>query len=143
MTAAEIIAKRADSEKPRMGLTSWKKAPDGKVLKSDVTVAKNYLAEGEVKALERIVSMYLDYAEDQAARHRPMRMADWVAKLDAFLRFNEYDILNDAGEVSAAVAKRLAEGEFERFRVTQDRDYEGDFEREARRMLEQEEAGSA
>jgi hypothetical protein len=117
-----------------MGVTTWKKAPGGKILKSDVSVAMNYLDADEVKALERIVSMYLDYAEDQAARRRPMRMADWVAKLDAFLRFNEYDILSDAGEVSTAVAKRLAEGEFERFRVTQDRDYEGDFEREARRL---------
>jgi hypothetical protein len=136
MTAAEIVAKRADADRPHMGLTNWKKAPAGKVLKSDVTVAKNYLDADEVKALERIVSMYLDYAEDQAARHRLMRMADWVTKLDAFLRFNEYDILSDAGEVSAGVATRLAEGEFERFRLAQDRDYEGDFEREARRLSE-------
>ena len=134
MTAAEIIAKRADADKPHMGLTSWKNAPAGKVLKSDVSIAKNYLAEDEIKALERIVSMYLDYAADQAARHRPMRMADWVEKLDGFLRFNEYEILKNAGEVSASVAKELAEGEYERFRVGQDRDYEGDFEREAKRL---------
>jgi hypothetical protein len=134
MTAAEIIATRADADKPHTGLTSWRRAPDGKLLKSDVSVAKNYLAEDEIKALERIVSMYLDYAEDQAARHRPMRMVDWVEKLDGFLRFNEYDILTNAGEISAAVAKQLAEGEYERFRVGQDRDYEGDFEREAKRL---------
>lgn len=136
-TAAEIIAARADADKPHMGLTTWKKAPDGKVLKSDVAVAKNYLAEDEIKALERIVSMYLDYAEDQAARHRPMRMADWVERLDRFLSFNEYEILKNAGEVSAAVARELAEGEYERFRVGQDQDYEGDFEREAKRLAEQ------
>ena len=134
MTAAEIIVARADADEPHMGLTTWNKAPDGKVLKSDVAVAKNYFAEDEIKALERIVSMYLDYAEDQAARHRPMRMADWVQKLDGFLSFNEYEILKNAGEVSATVAKELAEGEYERFRVGQDRDYEGDFEREAKRL---------
>jgi len=142
MTAAEIIAARADADEPHMGLTMWKKAPDGKVLKSDVAVAKNYLAEDEIKALERIVSMYVDYAEDQAARHRPMRMADWVEKLDGFLSFNEYEILKNAGEVSAAVAKELAEGEYERFRVGQDRDYEGDFEREAKRLSERAQPGT-
>src|SRR5665647_3497464 len=143
MTAAEIIAARADADEPHMGLTMWKKAPDGKVLKSDVAVAKNYLAEDEIKALERIVSMYVDYAEDQAARHRPMRMADWVEKLDGFLSFNEYEILTNAGEVSAAVARELAEGEYERFRVDQDRDYEGDFEREAKRLAERAEPGQS
>ena len=142
-TAAEIIAARAEATKPHMGLTTWKKAPGGKVLKSDVTVAKNYLAEDEIKALERIVSMYLDYAEDQAARHRPMCMADWVEKLDGFLHFNEYEILKDAGEVSASVAKELAQGEYERFRVGQDRDYEGDFEREAKRLSKRAEPGQS
>jgi hypothetical protein len=141
-TAAELIVARADADKPHMGLTTWKKAPGGKVLKSDVTVAKNYLAEDEIKALERIVSMYLDYAEDQAARHRPMRMADWVEKLDGFLHFNEYEILKNAGEVSASVAKELAQGEYERFRVGQDRDYEGDFEREAKRLSERTQSGA-
>jgi hypothetical protein len=143
MTAAEIIAARADADKPHMGLTAWKRAPAGKVLKSDVTIAKNYLAEDEIKALERIVSMYLDFAEDQAARQRPMRMADWVEKLDRFLSFNEYEILANAGEVSAAVAKQLAEGEYDKFRVAQDRDYEGDFEREAKRLAERAEHESA
>jgi len=136
MTAAEIIAARASAEKPHMGLTSWKNAPRGKVLKSDVAVAKNYLEEPEIKALERIVSMYLDYAEDRAARQIPMRMADWAQRLDAFLHFNEYDILTDAGRVSHEVARRLAQDEYERFRVLQDRDYEGDFEREVKRLTE-------
>src|SRR5271157_1895936 len=88
-TAAEIIAERADAVKPSMGLTTWKNAPHGKILKSDVSIAKNYLIEQEIKELERIVTMYLDYAENQAAREVPMRMVDWVAKLDAFLEFNE------------------------------------------------------
>jgi hypothetical protein len=140
MTAAEIVAARADAGKPRMGLTNWKNAPGGKVLKSDVTVAKNYLTAPEIEELERIVSMYLDYAENQATRHRLMRMADWVAKLDGFLRFNEYDILSDAGRVSREVARELAEGEYDAFRLLQDRDYEGDFEREVQRVLESDEA---
>jgi hypothetical protein len=136
MTAAEIVATRADAGKLRMGLTRWKNAPDGKVLKSDVTVAKNYLTAPEIEQLERIVNMYLDYAENQTAWHIPMRMAGWVVKLDAFLRFNEYDVLSDAGRVSHEVARELAEGEYDTFRVLQDRDYEGDFEREVRRVLE-------
>jgi hypothetical protein len=97
-TAAEIIAERADDAKPTMGLTTWKNAPHGKILKSDVSIAKNYLIEGEIKELERIVTMYLDYAENQAARQIPMRMGDWVARLDAFLKFNEYEVLTNAGE---------------------------------------------
>lgn len=108
-TAAEIIAERARADKPNMGLQTWKHAPHSKIMKSDVTVAKNYLEEHEIKELERIVSMYLDYAENQAARQIPMRMEDWIKKLDAFLQFNEYDILTNAGTVSHEVAKRLAE----------------------------------
>jgi hypothetical protein len=127
-TAAELIAERADSEKPSMGLTTWKSAPKGKILKGDVRVAKNYLIEREIKELERIVSMYLDYAENQAARQVPMKMADWVAKLDAFLQFNEYEVLANAGKVSAEVAKRLAEEQYDQFRVRQDREFESDFE---------------
>lgn len=103
-TAAELIAERADAEKPSMGLTTWKNAPKGKILKSDVGVAKNYLIEREIEELERIVSMCLDYAENQAARRIPMKMADWVAKLDAFLRFNEYEVVANVGKVSAEVA---------------------------------------
>ena len=97
-------------------------------------MAKNYLIEKEIKELERIVSMYLDYAENQAARQTPMKMADWVAKLDAFLKFNEYDVLSDAGTVSAEVAKQLAEDHYAAFRVQQDRQFESDFEREVRRI---------
>lgn len=133
-TAAEIIAGRADASKPAMGLTTWKNAPDGKVLKGDLAVAKNYLAESEIKELERIVAMYLDYAENQAARQIPMKMADWVQKLDAFLSFNEYEVLTNAGSVSAAVAKRLAEEQYAQFRVTQDRAFTSDFEKEANRI---------
>jgi len=136
-TAAELIAERANANKPTMGLTTWKNAPTGKVLKSDVGVAKNYLIEHEIKELERIVSMYLDYAENQAARQIPMKMADWVAKLDAFLQFNEYDVLTNAGKVSAEVAKRLAEEQYEKFRVRQDREFESDFESEVKRIESQ------
>lgn len=133
-TAAEIITERADADKPSMGLTTWKNAPDGKVIKSDVSVAKNYLIEGEIKELERIVSMYLDYAENQAARQIPMKMTDWVQKLDAFLAFNEYEVLSNAGQVSAAVAKQLAQEEYAKYRVRQDREFESDFEREVKRL---------
>lgn len=133
-TAAEIIAARADSAKPSMGLTTWKNAPKGKILKSDVSVAKNYLIEQEIKELERIVGMYLDYAENQAARQIPMRMAEWASKLDAFLKFNEYEVLKNAGKVSAEVAKRLAEEQYEKFRVKQDRAFESDFEKEVKRI---------
>jgi hypothetical protein len=133
-TAAEIISERARADQANMGLQTWQNAPHGKILKSDVTIAKNYLVESEIKELERIVSMYLDYAENQAARQIPMRMADWVTKLDAFLQFNEYDILTNAGCVSHEVAKRLAEGEYARFRMAQDRAFESDFEREVKRI---------
>ncbi len=133
-TAAEIIAGRADASKPSMGLTTWKNAPKGKIHKSDVSVAKNYLIEQEIKDLERIVTMYLDFAENQAARQIPMRMADWVGKLDAFLKFNEYEVLTNAGKVSAEVAKRLAEEQYQKFRVTQDRAFESDFEKEVKRI---------
>ncbi len=137
MTAAEIVATRAGADKPHMGLTTWKNAPEGKVLKSDIGVAKNYLTADELRELERIVGMYLDYAENQAARQRPMRMADWAERLDAFLQFNEYEVLADAGRVSHEVARQLAETEYEAFRAVQDRDYIGDFEREARRLTQE------
>ncbi len=133
-TAAEIIAARADATKPTMGLTSWKNAPAGKVLKGDVTVAKNYLIEKEIRELERIVGMYLDFAENQAERQIPMRMTDWASRLDAFLQFNQYDVLTNAGSVSAEVARRLAEERYESFRIRQDVSFESDFEREARRI---------
>lgn len=117
-----------------MGLTTWKNAPAGKVVKSDVSVAKNDLIEDEVKGLERVVSMYLDYAENQAARQIPMKMTGWVRKLDAFLAFNEYEVLTNAGQVSAAVARRLAEEEYAKYCVQQDEEFESDFEREVKRL---------
>ena len=133
-TAAQIIAERADAGKPHMGLQTFKNAPGGKVLKGDISVAKNYLIEKEIKDLERIVSMYLDYAENQAARQMPMKMADWVTKLDAFLQFNEYEILKDAGKIRHDVAVKLAEKEYEKFRVTQDKNFESDFDKEVKKL---------
>ena len=107
-TAAELIAARANADKPNMGLQTWKKAPDGKIVKTDVVIAKNYLIENEIKELNRVVTMYLDYAENQAERQKPMYMKNWIEKLDAFLKFNDYDVLADAGKVSAEVARILA-----------------------------------
>jgi hypothetical protein len=133
-TAAQLIAERADSTKPQMGLQTWKNAPEGKILKSDVNIAKNYLQEKEIKELERIVSMYLDYAENQAARHIPMKMNEWINKLDAFLQFNEYDILKDAGKVNHEVAIKLAQKEYDKFRIIQDRNYESDFDKEVKKL---------
>lgn len=133
-TAAEIIAERADASKPSMGLTTWKNAPHGKVLKGDITTAKNYLIEKENKDLERIVTMYLDYAELQASRQIPMKMADWVERLNAFLQFNGFEVLDNPGKVSAEVAKKLAEEQYEKFRVKQDEAFESDFERESKRL---------
>ncbi len=135
-TAAEIIASRADATRPSMGLTTWKNAPQGKILKADVRIAKNYLIEQEIKELDRIVSMYLDYAENQAARQIPMKMTDWVKRLDAFLQFNEYQVLTDAGSVSAEVARQLAEEQYAVFRVRQDQVFESDFDREVKRIQE-------
>jgi len=114
-TAAEIIHERADAAKPHMGLTTWKNAPHGPVRKADVTVAKNYLAEDEIRELNRVVTMYLDYAEDQARRRRPMHMADWVTKLDAFLEFNERNVLTHAGTISRDLAEQHAQREFEKY----------------------------
>ena len=128
-TAAELIMDRADSNKEHMGLTTWRKAPSGKIIKSDVIVAKNYLTEQEMRQLDRVVSMYLDYAENQAEKHIPMSMEDWSKKLDAFLQFNEYDLLNNIGKVSAEVAKAFAESEFEKYRIIQDRLFQSDFDR--------------
>lgn len=137
-TAAEIIAKRADADKPNMGLQTWKNAPKGMVMKSDVTTAKNYLIEKEIKELERIVVMYLDFAELQAERQKTMTMADWIKRLDAFLQFNEYQILTDAGKVSHKVAKKLAEDQYEKFRVIQDKTFESDFDKEVRKIIDNE-----
>jgi len=128
-TAAELIVGRADSTKEKMGLTSWRNAPKGKILKPDVIVAKNYLSEEEIRALDRFVSMYLDYAEDQAERGFPMTMADWAKKLDAFLQFNQRDLIDHPGKVTAEIAKAFAESEFEKYRIVQDRLFESDFDR--------------
>lgn len=114
-TAAEVIARRADASKPHMGLTTWKNAPHGPIRRADVTVAKNYLTEEEIRELNRIVTMYLDYAEDQARHHKPMHMADWVKKLDAFLQFNERNILTHAGTVTHELAQEHAHRQFEQY----------------------------
>ena len=136
-TAAELIVERADSTKDRMGLTTWRNAPKGKILKPDVVVAKNYLTQKELKALDRVVTMYLDYAEDQAERGIPMTMQDWAKKLDAFLQFNQRDLLDHPGRVTAEIAKAFAESEFEKYRVVQDRFFESDFDRMLKQLPEQ------
>ena len=133
-TAAELIAERANATQPNMGLTTWKKAPKGKIQRTDIVVAKNYLSGNELDELNRIVSMYLDYAENQAKRQIPMVMKDWVEKLDGFLQFNEYAILKDAGHISADIAKNLAAEQFEQYRVLQDRAYESDFDEEVKKL---------
>ena len=135
-TAAEIIVSRADHEKDKMGLTSWKNSPQGRIRKSDVTIAKNYLTEKELKPLNRFVTMYLDYAEHQAEKRMPMTMNEWVSKLDAFLQFNEEDILKNAGKVTAEIAKSFAESEFDKYRPMQDRLFESDFDREIKKLLD-------
>ncbi len=133
-TAAEIVHSRADSTKQNMGLTSWKYAPKGPIRKPDVSVAKNYLDENELDSLNRIVTMYLDYAEMQALNRKVMYMSDWIKKLDAFLQFNERDILTHPGSVSAEIAKTFAESEFEKYRIVQDRLYESDFDKEIKKL---------
>ena len=128
-TAAELIVERADANKEHMGLTTWDAYPDGKIQKYDVTVAKNYLEEKEIRQLERLVSSYLDYAEMQAERNIPMTMQDWSEKLNSFLKFMDYEVLQDAGKVSAEIAKLHAESEFEKYRIIQDKLYVSDFDR--------------
>ena len=128
-TAAELIARRADSDKAHMGLTSWEKSPGGKILKTDVAVAKNYLSAGELQALGRIVNAYLDLAEDRAQRRIPMSMEDWANQLERFLQLTDREILRDAGRISAEEAKAHAESEFEKYRVLQDGLFESDFDR--------------
>ncbi len=143
-TAAELIVERADAAKEHMGLTTWENAPDGKILKADVTVAKNYLSEQEMSYLERIVSLYLDYAELQAERKIPMSMEDWAKRLDGFLEFNGNELLTGPGKISAEQAKLHAETEYEKYRIIQDRLYASDFDRfmaleaEARHIKDQE-----
>jgi len=135
-TAAEVIMNRADSKKERMGLTTWENAPAGKIIKTDVTIAKNYLTEKELKTLDRFVTMYLDYAETQAERNIPMTMKDWSDKLNAFLKFNEKDILKNAGKVTQAIAKTFAESEFENYRIVQDKLFESDFDKEIKKLID-------
>lgn len=133
-TAAEIIQTRVDGQKKNMGLTTWKNAPKGQIRKTDISVAKNYLDEKELDGLNRIVSIYLDFAEMQANNRKVMRMKDWVIKLDAFLQFSEHDILDNPGTVSAEIAKTFAESEFEKYRIIQDKDYISDFDKEIKRL---------
>ena len=128
-TAAELIVERADSTKEHMGLTTWQDAPNGKIKKSDVTVAKNYLSEKELGQLNRMVSAYLDFAENMANRHIPLTMEDWEKRLNSFIEMFEYGLLEDAGKVTAEIAKLHAETEFEKYRVIQDRLFESDFDR--------------
>ncbi len=135
-TAAEIIYDKADATKIYMGLKTWKQAPDGKILKSDVTVAKNYLNEQHIKELEKIVSAYLDLAENRAERGIVMNMKDWSLFLDKFLQLSDYPILLDKGKISALEAKIKAESEYEKYRVIQDRNYISDFDREIKKMID-------
>lgn len=128
-TAAELIVERADSTKTHMGLTTWQDAPNGKIKKSDVTVAKNYLSKDEMEQLNRMVSAYLDYAESMAKRHIPLTMADWESRLNNFIKMFEYGLLQDAGKVTAEIAKLHAESEFEKYRIIQDRLFKSDYDR--------------
>ena len=128
-TAAEVIVERADHRKEHMGLTTWKNAPRGKIVKADVSIAKNYLTKEEMQDLNQFVNMYLDYAERQARRQIPMTMEDWAKRLDVFLEFNEEEVLKDKGRVSAEIAKSFAESEFEKYRIMQDKLYQSDFDK--------------
>ena len=132
----KVNNERADADKPHMGLTTWASAPDGKIVKSDVSIAKNYLREKEMRSLERIVSAYLDLAEDRAERHIPMTMEDWSKRLDLFLMAADREVLQDVGKITAEIAKAKAETEFEKYRVVQDRLFMSDFDKY---MLELEE----
>ena len=133
-TAAELIVSRANAEKEHMGLTSWEKSPNGKIVKTDVSIAKNYLTETELESLGRIVNAYLDLAEDRAKRHIPMTMDDWAKRLDKFLEADDRDILQNSGKVTAQIAKSFAESEFEKYRIVQDRLFESDFDKEIKLM---------
>ena len=128
-TAPELIVKRADSKKDHMALTSWKNSPEGKILKTDVSIAKNYLTEEELESLGRIVSAYLDLAEERAKRRIPMTMEDWAKRLDLFLEFDEREILENAGKITMEIAKKFAESEFEKYRAVQDQLFQSDFDR--------------
>ena len=133
-TAAEIIYSRADAERPHMGLTTWKKAPDGRVQRSDTVVAKNYLSDKEVSALNRISTAFLDLAESQAERHIIMSMNDWRQQLEEFLGLYKYDILQNAGTVSAEDAKQKAFAEYNKFKLVQDREFLSDFDKVVKKL---------
>jgi hypothetical protein len=133
-TAAEVIYKRADAKKEHMGLTSWENSPDGKIVKTDVSIAKNYLTESELESLGRIVNAYLDLAEDRAKKHIPMTMEDWVKRLDRFLEADDREILQHSGAITARLAKEFAENEFEKYRIIQDRLFESDFDKEIKKI---------
>ena len=128
-TAVELIVERADYKKEHMGLTTWADAPDGKIKKSDVTIAKNYLSQHELKQLNRMVAAYLDFAESMTLRHIPLTMEDWEKRLNSFIEMFDYGILKDAGKVSAEIAKLHAETEFEKYRIVQDRLFMSDFDK--------------
>ena len=128
-TAAEVIYERANAEKPHMGLTTWKDAPEGKIYPFDVVVAKNYLTEDEMAQLQRLVSAYLDMAEDMALRHIPMTMSDWEVRLNRFLEFADREVLQDAGKITAEIAHTHALAEFEKYRIVQDRLFQSDFDK--------------
>lgn len=136
-TAPELVLNRADSNKPHMGLTSWEHSPNGKILKTDVPIAKNYLTAEELDSLGHIVNAYLELAEDRARRKIPMTMEDWATRLDKFLEFDEREILQNAGKISAKIAKDHAESEFEKYRIIQDRLFESDFDKEIKALEEQ------
>lgn len=136
-TAAELIVERADSTQSHMGLTSWEQAPHGRILKTDVSIAKNYLNKEELESLGRIVNAYLDLAEDRAHRKIPMTMEDWAKRLDKFLEVYDRDILQNAGNISAEIAKSHAESEFEKYRIVQERLFESDFDRELKKIEKQ------
>lgn len=133
-TAPELIYKRVDSSKEKMGLTSWKNAPDGKIIKTDVSIAKNYLNKNELESLGRIVNAFLDLAENRAQRKIPMTMQDWAKRIDQFLAFDEREILQDGGKISAEIAEEKAETEFEKYRIIQDRLFESDFDKEIQKL---------
>ncbi len=135
-TAAELVVKRADGSKEHMGLTAWENAPHGKIIKTDVAVAKNYLNKDELESLGRIVNAYLELAEERARRKIPMTMEDWAIRLDQFLEFDEREILQDGGKVTAQIAKDFAESEFEKYRIVQDMLFESDFDRHIKKTLE-------
>jgi hypothetical protein len=135
-TAAELIVERADSNKPFMGLTSWESSPSGKILKTDVSIAKNYLTKDEIASLGRIVNAYLELAEDKAQRRIPMSMEDWATRLDKFLEFDDRAVLQDAGRVSAEIARDYAASEFEKYQIIQDSLFESDFDKEVKNYLD-------